>query len=143
MEIQRALRAGAAAYVPKSTPKNELLRIIRTVAAGQRHIPAEVAGVVAQHLGQEDLTARELDVLQHGMLPINEPTLSQIDDDIADRLRAANEKVAGGWLFEWLGSVDDCPGNQTALTVVTNAGAAGPKGGDVANFGQLQNALIF
>ena len=69
--------------------------------------------------------------------------LSQIDDDIADRLRAANEKVAGGRLFEWLGSVDDCPGKQTALTVVTNAGAARPKGGDVARFGQLQNALIF
>ena len=69
--------------------------------------------------------------------------VSQIDDDIADRLRAANEKVAGGRLFEWLGSVDDCPGNQTALTVVTNASAAGPKGGDVARFGQVQNALIF
>src|SRR5215475_5314284 len=37
MEIQRALRAGAAAYVLKSTPKNELLKIIRAVAAGQRH----------------------------------------------------------------------------------------------------------
>ena len=36
MEIQRALRAGAAAYVLKSTPKNELLKIIRAVAAGQR-----------------------------------------------------------------------------------------------------------
>ena len=54
MEIQRALRAGAAAYVLKSTPKNELLKIIRTVAAGQRHIPPDVAGVVAEHLGQED-----------------------------------------------------------------------------------------
>ena len=69
--------------------------------------------------------------------------LSQIDDDIADRLRTANEKVAGGRLFKWFGSVDDCPGNQTALTVVTNAGAARPKGGDVARFGQLQNAFIF
>jgi hypothetical protein len=68
---------------------------------------------------------------------------SQINDDIADRLRAANEKVAAGRLFERLGSVDDCPGNQTALTVVTNPGTAGPKGGDVARFGQLQNALIF
>ena len=42
MEIQRALRAGAAAYVLKSTPKNELLKIIRNVAAGQRHIPPDV-----------------------------------------------------------------------------------------------------
>jgi len=63
VEIQRALRAGAAAYVLKSTPKNELLKIIRTVASGQRYIPADVATVVAQHLGQEDLTPRELEVL--------------------------------------------------------------------------------
>src|SRR2546430_14683228 len=68
---------------------------------------------------------------------------SQIDDDIAGRLRAANEKVAGGRLFEWLGSVDDCPGNQAALTVVTKASAAGPKSRGVARFGQLHNALIF
>ena len=64
MEIQRALRAGAAAYVLKSTPKNELLKIIRTVASGQRHIPPDVACVVAEHLGQEDLTPRELEVLR-------------------------------------------------------------------------------
>lgn len=68
---------------------------------------------------------------------------SQIDDDIAGWLRAANEKVAVRRLFERLGVVDDCTGNQTALTGVTNAGPAGPKGGDVARFGQFQNALIF
>ena len=64
VEIQRALRAGSAGYILKSTPKNELLKIIRTVAAGQRYIPANVAGVVAEHLGQEELTPRELEVLR-------------------------------------------------------------------------------
>jgi DNA-binding NarL/FixJ family response regulator len=64
MEIQRALRAGAATYVLKSTPKHELLSIIRTVASGRKHVPADVAGLVAEHLGQEDLTARELEVLE-------------------------------------------------------------------------------
>jgi len=64
IEIQRALRAGASAYVLKSTPKNELLQIIREVAAGRRRIPSEVAGCVAEHLGQEDLTPRELEVLE-------------------------------------------------------------------------------
>jgi DNA-binding NarL/FixJ family response regulator len=63
-EIQRALRAGAAAYVLKSTPKNELLAVIRTVHAGGRHIPPEVAARIAEHLGEEDLTTRELEVLQ-------------------------------------------------------------------------------
>ena len=40
-EIQRALRAGAAAYILKSMPKNELLGVIRSVHAGKRHIPPE------------------------------------------------------------------------------------------------------
>jgi DNA-binding NarL/FixJ family response regulator len=41
-EIHRALRAGAAAYVFKSMPKNELLDVIRSVHSGRRHIPQEV-----------------------------------------------------------------------------------------------------
>src|SRR5215475_9688471 len=62
-EIQRALRAGAAAYVLKSMPKNELLSVIRTVHAGERRIPPEVASRIAEHLGEQDLTIRELEVL--------------------------------------------------------------------------------
>jgi DNA-binding NarL/FixJ family response regulator len=53
VEIQRALSAGASGYVLKSTPRDELLQIVRAVAAGQRKIPAEVAGQVAEHMGQE------------------------------------------------------------------------------------------
>ena len=63
IEIQQALRAGAAAYVLKSTSKNDLLQIIRTVAAGRKHIPNDVAGRVAEHLGEENISRRELDVL--------------------------------------------------------------------------------
>jgi DNA-binding NarL/FixJ family response regulator len=63
-EIQRALRAGAAAYMLKSMPKNELLAMIRSVHAGGRHVPPEVAARLAEHLGEEDLTSRELDVLR-------------------------------------------------------------------------------
>jgi len=99
MEIQRALRAGAAAYVLKSTPKNELLKIIRGVAAGQRHIPADVAGVVAEHLGQEDLTPRELEVLRlvrdgnrnkqiADQLSISETTVNFHIKNIVDKLQA-------------------------------------------------------
>ena len=64
MDIQRALRAGAAAYVLKSTLKSELLNVIRAVAAGRKHVPSDVANRVAEHLGQEDLTRRELEVLE-------------------------------------------------------------------------------
>lgn len=63
-EIRRALRAGAAAYVLKSTPSDELLAIIRSVHAGNRHLPQEVATRLAEHYGDESLTHRELDVLR-------------------------------------------------------------------------------
>ena len=63
-EIQRALRAGAAGYVLKSMPKNELLAVIRSVHTGKRNVPPEVAARLAEHLGEEDLTTRELEVLR-------------------------------------------------------------------------------
>jgi DNA-binding NarL/FixJ family response regulator len=63
-EIQRAMRAGAAAYIFKSAPKNDLLGVIRSVHNGKRHVPQDVAARIAEHLGQEDLTSRELQVLR-------------------------------------------------------------------------------
>lgn len=63
-EIGRALRAGAAAYMLKSSPKSELLTAIRTVHAGLRHVPPEVAARLAEYLGEENVTDRELEVLR-------------------------------------------------------------------------------
>lgn len=63
-EIQRALRSGAAGYVLKSMPQDDLLAVIRSVHSGKRHVPPEVAALLAEHLGEEDLTCRELEVLQ-------------------------------------------------------------------------------
>src|ERR1700761_2545067 len=63
-EIQGAMRAGASGYILKSMPKSEMLKIIRSVHAGGRHVPPEVAVRLAEHLGEEDLTTRELEVLR-------------------------------------------------------------------------------
>jgi DNA-binding NarL/FixJ family response regulator len=63
-EIQRALRAGAAGYLLKSVPASELLTAVRSVHAGRRYVPAEVAARLAEHLGDEELTVRELEVLR-------------------------------------------------------------------------------
>ena len=63
-EIQRALRSGAAGYVLKSMAQDDLLAVIRSVHAGKRQVPAEVAALLAEHYGEENLTARELEVLQ-------------------------------------------------------------------------------
>jgi DNA-binding NarL/FixJ family response regulator len=65
VEIQRALEAGARGYLLKSMPPRDLVAAIRQVHAGKKRIPSEVAARLAEHMGEEDLTARELDVLQH------------------------------------------------------------------------------
>ncbi len=62
--IQRGLRAGASAWLLKSVPKNELLKVIRSVHCGQKCIPVDVAGRLAEYLSEDELTPRELDVLQ-------------------------------------------------------------------------------
>jgi DNA-binding NarL/FixJ family response regulator len=64
MEVRRALSAGATAYVLKNTPIAEMLRVIRWVSEGRRHIPSEVAKTIAEHLGQEELSPRETSVLR-------------------------------------------------------------------------------
>jgi len=63
-DIRRALEAGAQGYLLKSMPRSELLDTIRKVHGGKRYVPPEVAAQLAQHLGQETLTRREIEVLE-------------------------------------------------------------------------------
>ena len=63
VEIQRALEAGARAYLLKSLPPKELLEAIRQVHAGKKRIPAHIAAQLAEHMSEEGLTARETEVL--------------------------------------------------------------------------------
>jgi len=65
VEIQRALEAGARGYLLKNMPPSELANAIRQVHAGKRRIPPEVATHLAEHLGHESLTPREVEVLRH------------------------------------------------------------------------------
>jgi len=64
VEVQRALEAGARAYILKSMPPKELLEVIRQVHAGKKRIPTQVAAQLAEHLSDEALTAREIEVLR-------------------------------------------------------------------------------
>ena len=63
VEIQRALQAGAQGYMLKTMPPKQLVEIIRKVHAGKKHIPLEVAAHLAEHLSDEPLSAREVEVL--------------------------------------------------------------------------------
>jgi DNA-binding NarL/FixJ family response regulator len=102
-EIQRALRSGASGYVLKSMPLDTLLAVIRSVHAGRRHVPPEVAALLAEHLGEEDLTAREVEVLQlvrdgyknkqvADQLSISENTVNFHLKNIVDKL-GANDRT--------------------------------------------------
>jgi len=64
VEIRRALQAGAVGYMLKTTPRRQLVEMIRKVHAGKKHIPPEIAAHLAEHMGEESLSKREVDVLQ-------------------------------------------------------------------------------
>jgi DNA-binding NarL/FixJ family response regulator len=63
VDIQRALEAGAQGYVAKGIVRGELLETIRSVHAGKRRLPAAVAQKLAEHMADEPISARELEVL--------------------------------------------------------------------------------
>jgi DNA-binding NarL/FixJ family response regulator len=62
-DISRALRSGAAGYILKSAPRQDLLAAIRTVHAGGRYVAPDAASRLAEHLGDGQLTQREVEVL--------------------------------------------------------------------------------
>ena len=64
VQVLRALKAGARAYLLKGLLRKELLETIRAVHRGEKRIPPEVAAVLADHVVDEALTPREIDVLR-------------------------------------------------------------------------------
>ena len=64
VQVLRALKAGARAYLLKGLLRKELLETIRAVYRGEKRISPEVAAVLADHVVDEALTSREIDVLR-------------------------------------------------------------------------------
>jgi DNA-binding NarL/FixJ family response regulator len=105
VEIQRALQAGARAYLLKSMPPKELVEVIRQVHAGKKKIPAEIAANLAEHYSDESLTGREVEVLQQiaggnrnrdiaAKLFITEETVKVHIKHILDKLGASDRTQA-------------------------------------------------
>jgi DNA-binding NarL/FixJ family response regulator len=65
VQAARALRAGAVGYLVKSTLRKELLFTIRQVNEGRRHVPSDVARLIAEHVADDALSMREIQVLGH------------------------------------------------------------------------------
>jgi DNA-binding NarL/FixJ family response regulator len=64
VQVTRALKAGARAYLLKGMLRKELLETIRAVHAGQKRVSPEVAAEIAEHSVDDGLTPREIDVLR-------------------------------------------------------------------------------
>ena len=100
-EIKRALEAGAQGYMLKSMPRKQLVEMIRRVHAGKKHIPPEVAAHLAEHLGNEMLSKREIEVLK-------KIASGNRNSDIAALLFISEETVKGHvkHIMEKLGASD-------------------------------------
>ena len=64
VQVSRALKAGARAYLLKGMLRKELLDTIRAVHAGQRRLSPEIAAEIAEHATDGALTPREIEVLR-------------------------------------------------------------------------------
>lgn len=113
---RRALKAGATGYILKDMIRTELLEAIRAVHIGRRYIPQRIATELAEHYAEDDLSAREIEVLREvargtsnkiiaSHLSISEATVKGHMKSImlklgaSDRTHAVNIAAARGFLM--------------------------------------------
>lgn len=104
-EVSRALSAGAAGYLLKSMPRKQIVEALRQVLAGRRRIAPAVAANLAEHLGQEALSQREITILQRvaegdrnkeiaARLSLSEETIKSHMKNILEKLGASDRTQA-------------------------------------------------
>ena len=86
VQVLKAIKAGASGYLLKANVRTELLEAIRTVHAGRKRIPPEIAAELADHAADDQLSSREIEVLRL----IGE---SNANKQIADRLSIGETTV--------------------------------------------------
>ena len=85
-QAARAFKAGASGYLLKNMVRKELIDTIRTVHAGKKRIPPEIAMELAEHHSDDALTEREIDVLR-------EVAAGNANKMVAQRLKVSEETV--------------------------------------------------
>jgi DNA-binding NarL/FixJ family response regulator len=88
VQAARALQAGAVGYILKSMLRTELIDTIRAAHSGRKRIPQEIAHGLAEHMGAEHLSPREMEVLR----AVASGCSNKI---VADRLNISEDTVKG------------------------------------------------
>ncbi len=113
VEVRRALEAGAYGYVLKNMPPGELLRAIREVHGGRKWVPPELAAQLAEHVGDDNLSAREIEVL----IPLCNGNRNRDIGEILG-ISEATVKVHIGRILQKLGAKD----RTEAIAIATRRG---------------------
>ena len=113
VQALRALKAGASGYLLKNMLRKELLDTIRTVHSGKRRIPPEIAAELADHVTDDGLTDREVDILRM-------VATGNANKVIASRLNVSEATVKGHMksILSKLGAND----RTHAVTIATKRG---------------------
>jgi len=88
IQASRALKLGVAGYLLKDMLRTELMDTIRSVNAGLRRIPQEIASDIAEHVDSDELSPREIEVLRSVASGLSNKL-------VADRLRISEDTVKG------------------------------------------------
>ena len=88
IQASRALKAGAVGYLLKAMLRTELVETIRSVHAGRRRVPPQIAAEIAEHICADELSSREIEVLRH----VAHGCSNKI---VADHLQISEDTVKG------------------------------------------------
>ena len=88
IQASRALKAGAVGYLLKAMLRTELIETIRSVHAGRRRVPPQIASEIAEHISADELSSREIEVLRY----VASGCSNKI---VADHLQISEDTVKG------------------------------------------------
>lgn len=94
-EIARALKKGAVGYICKDIAPAELVVAIRTVAAGRKYIPDDIAQILSEHIGREELTPTEENILRMIVGGMSNKEIAFALDISENTVKSHNQNIFG------------------------------------------------
>jgi len=94
-EITKALKKGAAGYICKDVTPEELITAVRTVATGKKYIPADIAQILSENVGQEELTPTEATILRMIVGGMSNKEIAFALDISENTVKSHNQNIFG------------------------------------------------